>query len=95
MKQLNKVKNINFLQETEDHAVIFTCDYAEIDVPQDYFDKRIAEMIGKDVNMFGLFEIKVYEAGIDEDDINEHTPYKPYFFKHKGVSFSFFLFQPF
>ena len=85
MKQLNKVKNINFLQETEDHAVIFTCDYAEIDVPQDYFDKRIAEMIGKDVNMFGLFEIKVYEAGIDEDDIDERTPYKPYFFKHKGM----------
>lgn len=85
MKSLNKVTNINFLEETPDHAVIFTCDYAEIDVPQDYFDKGIAEMIGKDVNMFGLFEIKVYEAGIEEDEITERTPFKPYFFKHKGM----------
>ncbi len=84
--KLNKVKDIDFLEETPEHAVIFTCNYAEIDIPQDYFDKRIAEMIGKDVNLFGLFEIKVYDTNIiDEDDINEHTEYKTYFFKHKGM----------
>ncbi len=85
MKTLNKVTRINFLTETEDHAVVFTCDYAEIDIPQDYFDKGIAEMIGKDINMFGLFEIKVYDAGVEEDDIDEHTKFKSYFFKHKGM----------
>ena len=85
MKTLNKVSNIDFLTETKDHAVIFTCNYAEIDVPQDYFDKGIAEMIGKDINMFGLFEIKVYDPNIEEDDIDEHTKFKPYFFKHKGM----------
>ena len=85
MKTLNKVTNIDFLKENEDHSVVFTCNYAEIDIPQDYFDKNIAEMIGKDINMFGLFEIKVYDANVEEDDIDEHTEFKTYFFKHKGM----------
>lgn len=84
-KKLTKIDKtkIDFLKETEDKAVIFTCPHAEIDVPQDYFDKSIAEMIGKDVNMFGLFEIKVY----DTEDPDEHDKFRKIFYKHFGMVF--------
>ena len=84
-KQLEKIDRdkIDFLKEMPDKSVIFTCPYAEIDVPQDYFDKSIADMIGKDVNMYGLFEIKVY----DTEEPDEHDVPRKIFFKHKGMVF--------
>ena len=82
-------KDINFLKELDNKSVVFTCPYAEIDIPQDYFDKGIAELIGKNVSLFGLFEIKVYEADPDEVDKDvSKIKYKTYFFKHKGTILS-------
>lgn len=82
-------KDIDFLKELDDKSVVFTCPYAEIDLPQDYFDKGIAEIIGKNVNIFGLFEIKVYEANPDDEDKDvSKIKYKSYFFKHKGMVYT-------
>jgi hypothetical protein len=76
---MKKVTNPDFLEKLPDSSVIFTCPHAEIIIPQNYFDHGIAEIIGKEVDMFGLFNILVWET----PDIDDETP-KKYFYKFKG-----------
>jgi hypothetical protein len=76
---MKKITNPNFLEKLPDDSVIFTCPYAEIKLPQDYFDHGIAEIIGKEVDMFGLFNILVWQTS----DIEDETP-KKYFYKFKS-----------
>lgn len=72
--------NINFLQEQKDGSVIFTCAQAEIEFPESFIDHDIAEIVGKDVRILGLFEIKIYDT---LEDI-EHNRSRNVFFKHIG-----------
>jgi hypothetical protein len=76
---MNKVTKPNFLEKLPDDSVIFTCPHAEIIIPQEYFDHNIAEIIGKEVDMFGLFHIFVWST----PDIDNETP-KKYFYKFKS-----------
>jgi hypothetical protein len=76
---VKKISNPNFLEKLADGSVIFTCPHAEIIIPQDYFDHNIAEIVGKEVDMFGLFNILVWET----PDIEDETP-KKYFYKFKS-----------
>lgn len=87
MKNIHKIpeNKLDFVTETPDHSVVFTCERAEIDIPQDYFDKKIATIIGKDVECVGLFEIKVYDT---DEEVSEDTNIKPtktIFVKHYGM----------
>lgn len=71
---------IDFLQEMNDGSVQFTCERAEILFPDTFIDHKIAEIVGMDVIIFGLFEIKVY---MTEEDYVNNKP-KHIFFKHIG-----------
>lgn len=75
IKKIDKEK-INWLTRLDNGAYIFSCPYAEIDVPVEYFDTGIAEVIGDNVRLFGLFTIKCW---FDEDI--EKTKPKLFFFK--------------
>lgn len=72
-------KELDFLKEEKDGSVVFTCEKAEIQFPEEYIDHKIAEISGKDIRIFGLFEIKVY------DSIDEGTKPRHVFFKHVGM----------
>jgi len=76
---MKKAENITWNKKLPDNSVIFTCPHAEIAIPQDYFDHYIAEVVGKQVDVFGLFEIKIWST----EDIENEIP-KAYFFKFKG-----------
>jgi hypothetical protein len=76
---MKKLANPDFLEKLPDGSVIFTCPHAEIILPQDYFDRGIAEIVGKEIDMFGLFNILVWKT----PDIEEETPSK-YFYKFKS-----------
>jgi hypothetical protein len=76
---MKKINNPDFLEKLEDSSVIFTCPHAEIILPQDYFDHGIAEIVGKEVDLFGLFNILVWKTA----DIDNEVP-KKYFYKFKS-----------
>jgi hypothetical protein len=76
---MKKIDNPDFLEKLPDGSVIFTCPYAKIILPQDYFDHGIAEIIGKEVDVFGLFNILVWKT----PDVDDETPIK-YFYKFKS-----------
>jgi hypothetical protein len=76
---MKKITNPNFLERLPDDSVIFTCPHAEIIIPEDYFEHNIAEIVGKEVDMFGLFNIFVWST----PDIDNETP-KKYFYKFKS-----------
>lgn len=69
---------LDFLKEEKDGSVVFTCEKAEIQFPEEYIDHKIAEISGKDVRIFGLFEIKIY------DNLDDSTKPRNVFFKHVG-----------
>lgn len=69
-----------YFEETKDGSIILKCAKAEFEFPEEFIDHSIAEIVGKDVNIFGLFEIKIYET---EEDVEKDTP-KHLFFKHIG-----------
>lgn len=71
-------KDIDFLKEEKDGSIVFTCDSAEICFPEEYIDHKIAEIVGKDVKIFGLLEIKAY-------DTEETKKPRRVFFKHVGM----------
>ena len=71
--------SIKWMRKRPDSSVEFTCPHAEIIVPQDYFDHRIAEYDGNQVDIFGLFEFRIWKT----DDIEHETPDK-FFFKFKS-----------
>lgn len=82
----NKLKklaptDINFLKELKDGSVVFTCAKAEIEFPESFIDHKIAEIVGKDVRILGLIELKIYET--EEDIANNNAKHK--FFKHEGM----------
>ena len=70
-----------FLQEQKDGSVIFTCAKAEIEFPEVYIDRGIAEILGKDVKILGLIELKIY----DTDKDVELKRSRNIFFKHVGM----------
>ena len=72
-------QELDFLKEEKDGSVVFTCERAEIQFPEEYVDHKIAEITGKDVRIFGLFEIKIYDT---EDD---GAKPRHVFFKHVGM----------
>jgi hypothetical protein len=76
---MKKINNPDFLEKLPDSSVIFTCPHAEIIIPQDYFDHNIAEIVGKEIDMFGLFNILVWRT----PDIDDEKP-KKYFYKFKS-----------
>lgn len=81
MSNLTPINKIDFLSEVND-AVIFTKPYACIEVPQEYFDHKIAEYSGSTIILFGFFQINVYDE--DPEDDPKIKPRKV-FFKHTGV----------
>jgi hypothetical protein len=76
---MTKVANPSFLEKLPNDSVIFTCPHAEIILPEDYFVHNIAEIVGKEVDMFGLFHILVWNTF----DIEAEKP-KKYFYKFKS-----------
>ena len=72
---------IDFLQQQKDGSVVFTCAKAEIEFPEKFIDHQIAEIVGKDVKILGLIEIKVYDT--EEDVEKNHS--RNVFFKHIGM----------
>lgn len=72
---------IDFLQEQKDGSVVFTCAKAEVEFSEKYIDHKIAEIVGKDVKILGLIELKIYDT---EEDIKNNTP-RHKFFKHVGM----------
>lgn len=72
---------IDFLQQQKDGSVVFTCAKAEIEFPEKFIDHKIAEIVGKDVKILGLIEIKVYDT--EEDVEKNHS--RNVFFKHIGM----------
>lgn len=81
--KLTKIEpdKINFLKELKDGSVVFTCAKAEIEFPESFIDHKIAEIVGKDVKILGLIEIKIYDT--EEDVENNHS--RNVFFKHIGM----------
>jgi hypothetical protein len=65
-----------FLKALPTKEVIFTKPYGEIIIPQSYIEHHIAEIIGQEIEIFGLFDILVW-------DTFEIEKYKPtvYHFK--------------
>lgn len=72
---------IDFLQQQKDGSVVFTCAKAEIEFPEKFIDHKIAEIVGKDVKILGLIEIKVYDT---EEDVEKNHA-RNVFFKHIGM----------
>ncbi len=71
---------IDFIKVMPDNSCITTVPYIQIVLPQKYFDNNICEFVGKNVNTFGLFEVRVFRT----EDYETETPEK-YFFKFKGM----------
>lgn len=69
-----------YFEETKEGAIILKCAKAELEFPEEFIDHDIAEIVGKDISIFGLFEMKVYET---EEDVENNTP-KHLFFKQIG-----------
>jgi hypothetical protein len=76
---MKQVKNPGFLEKLPDGSVVFTCPHAEIIVPMDYFEHNIADIVGREIDIFGLFNILVWNT----PDIDEEKP-KKYFYKFKS-----------
>lgn len=70
---------VDFIEVNKDKTATFSCQYAEIELPQPYFDHGISEFVGHNVEAFGLFEIKVWNS----PEIETTKPTK-YFFKFKS-----------
>ena len=81
--KLTKIEpdKINFLKELKDGSVVFTCAKAEIEFPESFIDHKIAEIVGKDVKILGLIEIKIYDT---EEDVESNNS-RNVFFKHIGM----------
>ncbi len=73
-----KSGKIDFLKEMPDGSVVFTCYHAEIEVPSNWQDHKLAEIISSDVYIFAIFNIRVYYTDEDYDNKNDKT----YFFKY-------------
>lgn len=81
VKRAEKIdrSSIDFLKVLEDRSCVFTCPYAEIRIPQDYFDHGISEVIGNKLETFCLFNIKVWKS----EDIDKEKP-EEFFFKYRN-----------
>jgi hypothetical protein len=67
---------VDFMFIQPNKEVILTKPYCEIHIPEDYISHNIAELIGNEIDTFGLFNIYVW----DDYDI-EHTKPRTFFFK--------------
>jgi hypothetical protein len=67
---------IDFFTISPNKEVIFTKPYGEIIIPAEYMDHNIAEIIGQEVDTFGLFNFYVY----DSYDVENIKP-RVFFFK--------------
>lgn len=67
---------VDFMSIQPNKEVILTKPYCEIHIPEDYISHNIAELIGNEIDTFGLFNIYVW----DDYDI-ENTKPRMFFFK--------------
>ena len=58
---------------TKDNKVIVSVPYIRVYIPSDYFEHGISEIIGSDVNTFGIFKFDAY--GLDSKKFNEENPF--------------------
>lgn len=76
---MKKAQNIDWMRPTENGERLFTCTHAEIKFPKEYYDHKIAEQIGNQISIFGLFDIYIWKTA----EWFKETP-KKYFFKFKS-----------
>lgn len=70
----------DFLRGLSDKSWVLDAPHAQIVLPEKYFDKNICEFVGKNVNTFGIFEMRVFRT----EDFETEKPER-YFFKFKSM----------
>lgn len=58
---------------TKDNRFVVKVPYIRVYIPSDFFEHGIAEIVGSDVNTFGIFKFDVY--GLDSKKFDESNPF--------------------
>ena len=62
---------------TEDNRLIVKAPFVRVKLPQDFFNHKIAEMLGSEISTIGIMYIEVYGLDDKEFDIdNLKNPHK-------------------
>lgn len=63
-------------EQTKDNKMIVKAPYIRVKIPEDFFNHKIAEMIGSEVSTIGVMYIEVY--GLDDKNFDIDNPKNPH-----------------